>query len=261
MLYFGFDHRIRALVVLARALWLQGRADDALRVVAETLRDAALVRQPTTVAIALIYTSSVYLWSGDLDAAGRLSNDFSSTRRNTRSARTMPSVLGKRERFSSNVAIRPGSNFYDTRFQTLDAGQHVLLQLTFYLALAEGLASIGRFGDALAAVDAAVAETARNHWQSFDLPEIHRIRGSLLAAAPNPNYEGAERHLAQAIEHARAQGALGWELRAATATARLWSRRDRTIEGRVLLEATYGRFSQGFENEGFRRSASSPLQL
>jgi predicted ATPase len=133
--------------------------------------------------------------------------------------------------------------------ETLEAGRHLLIQSTFYSVLAEGLASIGRFTEALTAIDAAIAETTRNRGQSFDVPELLRIKGHLLAAKPEPDDDGAERHLAQALEHARRQNALGWELRAAITTSRLWARRGRANEARTLLETTYGRFSQGFETK------------
>jgi predicted ATPase len=46
---------------------------------------------------------------------------------------------------------------------------------------------------------------------------------------------------------ARRQGALSWELRAATSLARMWRKQDRSQEARELLAPVYDRFIEGFE--------------
>jgi predicted ATPase len=56
----------------------------------------------------------------------------------------------------------------------------------------------------------------------------------------------AEDHFRQALDWARRQGALSWELRAATSLARLLRDRDRIGEARELLASVYGRFTEGF---------------
>jgi predicted ATPase len=57
----------------------------------------------------------------------------------------------------------------------------------------------------------------------------------------------AEDHFRQALDWSRRQGALSWELRAATSLARLWSDQSRKREARNLLVRVYDQFSEGFE--------------
>ena len=45
---------------------------------------------------------------------------------------------------------------------------------------------------------------------------------------------------------ARRQGALSWELRAATSLARLWRGQQRVDQARKLLAPVYRRFTEGF---------------
>jgi len=45
---------------------------------------------------------------------------------------------------------------------------------------------------------------------------------------------------------ARRQGALSWELRAATSLARLWRGQQRVSQSRKLLAPVYRRFTEGF---------------
>jgi len=66
--------------------------------------------------------------------------------------------------------------------------------------------------------------------------------GSSPAAAA-----AAEDHFRQAIDWARRQGALSWELRAATSLARMWRDQGRSQEARELLASVYDRFTEGFD--------------
>jgi predicted ATPase len=57
----------------------------------------------------------------------------------------------------------------------------------------------------------------------------------------------AEDHFGQALDWAGRQGALSWELRAATSLARLWHNQARSDEACELLAPVYGRFTEGFD--------------
>ena len=57
----------------------------------------------------------------------------------------------------------------------------------------------------------------------------------------------AHRRLAQALDWARRQGALTWELRCATSLARAKHEQQRTVEAHELLSAVYDRFTEGFD--------------
>jgi predicted ATPase len=57
----------------------------------------------------------------------------------------------------------------------------------------------------------------------------------------------AEGHFRRALDWAHRQGALSWELRAATGLARLWHRQDRTADARGLLGPVCDRFTEGFD--------------
>jgi len=67
-----------------------------------------------------------------------------------------------------------------------------------------------------------------------------------LGNAPNAA-AAAEDHFREALDWARRQGALSWELRAATSLARMWRNQGRSKEARELLAPVYDRFTEGFE--------------
>ena len=66
-----------------------------------------------------------------------------------------------------------------------------------------------------------------------------------MEGAPNAA-AAAEDHFRQALDWAHRQGALSWELRAATSLARLLSYQGRSADAAPLLQPVYDRFTEGF---------------
>ena len=76
--------------------------------------------------------------------------------------------------------------------------------------------------------------------------ELRReAKGELLLRNDEPT--AAEEHFRQALDWARRQDALSWELRGATSLARVWHRQRRTSQARKVLEPVYRRFKEGFK--------------
>ena len=74
-----------------------------------------------------------------------------------------------------------------------------------------------------------------------------RLKGELLLLQGPEGAATAEDHFRQAIERAGRQGALSWELRAATSLARLWRDQGKHADARELLAPVYGWFAEGFD--------------
>ena len=78
-------------------------------------------------------------------------------------------------------------------------------------------------------------------------PELLRLRGELLLSQSAPaTAKPAENLFRQALDLAHQQGALSWELRAATSLARLLRDQGRQAEAIVCLQPVYDRFTEGF---------------
>jgi len=82
----------------------------------------------------------------------------------------------------------------------------------------------------------------------WSLPEVLRANAELLLwhAAPGAA-KAAEAKLLRALDLARQQSTLSWELRTATSLARLWHSHGRAAEASSLLAATCDRFTEGFD--------------
>ena len=112
--------------------------------------------------------------------------------------------------------------------------------------MAEALGPAGHIAGGLAAIEEAIsrAERTEEHWA---MAELVRVKGELLLSQGAPGAAAAaEDHFRQALDWARRQGALSWELLAATSLARLLCDRDRIGEARDLLAPIYERFTEGF---------------
>jgi predicted ATPase len=111
--------------------------------------------------------------------------------------------------------------------------------------LAEALGRGGRIAEGLAAIEETIdlSDRGREHWTRA---EFLRIKSELLLLDGPASAAASEDHLLAALDWAHRQGALSWELRAATSLARiLWSR-GRSPEAVALLQPIYDRFSEGF---------------
>jgi predicted ATPase len=76
-----------------------------------------------------------------------------------------------------------------------------------------------------------------------------RVKGELLLLRGTQEAEAAaEDHFRQALDWARRQGALSFELRAATSLARLLRNQGRSAaDATALLQPVYDRFTEGFD--------------
>ena len=245
---FQFDPWLTARMRLAVILWLQGFPDQARRTVESSTADALSMNHPVTLCNALAQGACpIALLTGDLDAAERY----------------VKMLLHYAERsglgfwlidarcFEGVLAIRRGevARGSDILRNALDASgvvSHTRYD-AFLGELAEALGALGDAACGLAALDRALDRTARTGG-SWYIAELHRIRGELLLLErAHSAASKAEDHFRHACDCARRQGALSWELRAATSLARLLHEDGRAPEGAALLQPVYDRFTEGFD--------------
>ena len=109
--------------------------------------------------------------------------------------------------------------------------------------LVEALGRARRFAEGLALVEVGI-ELAEGGWLAS---EVLRLKGELLSLQGDPaDAEASETYFHRALEAARQQGALSWELRAATSLARLLRKQGRHRDAIACLEPVYDRFTEGF---------------
>lgn len=250
--FFGYDHRVRALIALARTLWLCGLPERALRRAHQAIDEAASRDHPVTICISFVYTIHVFLWTGDLEGAyERVDRLIAHAAKYSLGPYHAVGLALKGELMVARGEPHTGAQLLRGALATLQAGHHHILATTFYRALAEGLAHAGQLDEAKATITRAV-ELAEQDGATPDLPDLLRARAEIFLAGPQPDVAAAERELIRSLEWARKQFALGWELRAAIRLARLLAQNGHAQEARDMLVGIYARFTEGFETEDLK---------
>jgi len=244
---FRVDQRATARVYLARILWLQGLPDQAMRTAESSVADAQATNHAMSLGHALaVAACPIALWVGDLAAAEHYVEtllDYS-----TRHALARWRAFGRS--YQGVLAIQRGNLGIGLRllragFDEPGAAESILRFFTFLMA--EALGRAGQIAAGLAAIEEAIVRSERTE-EGWVIAELLRIKGELLLLHGGSGAAAAaEDHYQQALGWACRQGALSWELRAATSLARLLRDQNRSAEAIALLAPIYNRFTEGFE--------------
>jgi DNA-binding winged helix-turn-helix (wHTH) protein/predicted ATPase len=122
----------------------------------------------------------------------------------------------------------------------------VLARPYFLSLLVEAHAAAGQPAAGLTVLTEActLAETSGEGWY---VPELYRLKGTLLLQQ-SPDHQGeAEACFRHAIRVAHSQQAKSLELRAATSLARLWQQHGKHAEAHALLAPLYAWFTEGWD--------------
>jgi predicted ATPase len=233
--------------VLAQILWVQGFSEQSLRLLEEVVTEAEQMSHPFTLAYALNTAGClVPLWTGDWRTAEQRINRLKEHAGSHALGSYSAAGLG----FEGLLSAARGDKATGARLIRTSAaelqkrGFHVY-HTVILSGLAEILAGSGEFDDAVAAADEAVEHTERgnNRWW---MPEALRVKGEVIRFAAPENGAQAEDCFRRAIDLAHSQGALSWELRAATGLAQLLRDQARSADAVAFLQPVYDRFTEGF---------------
>jgi predicted ATPase len=244
-------HRATARGALSAILWVQGFPDQAFLYARNAIADAGALDSGmllcTTYAL---MACPVALYVGDFTTAESwatslldLTAKYSLSALNARGRALRGMLLLER----GDVA---GLTLLQDALAWLNTARITLQDTAFLGALARGLGATGRIPEAQIAIGEALERSDRNE-ELWCRPELLRIKGELARLGGSAG-KVAEDYFEQALDCARRQGALSWELRAATSLARLWHRGGKTVEAHDQLAAIYNRFTEGFDTVDLR---------
>ncbi|QZP30643.1 ATP-binding protein [Pseudomonas sp. DR48] len=229
-----YDQSVAALTILARILWVQGQPEQAWRTARQALDIANQINHGTSICYTLALAGCLIAhYNGEPQTARELLRLLQEQAQRHSVllfynwAQHYAQVIDREE---AQLPARPGAGLIGEIMVTLDSGfvDETLLQR---------------------------ADTGAAGWSTA---EILRARADALMAQDNPS-EGdhreqarshtaiaAEEMLVRALNVARHQGALAWELRSATSLAQLWQRQGLYQQAHELLAPVYNRFTEGF---------------
>ncbi len=252
--FFGYDHRIRALIALARALWLNGFPDRAAKIGRQAMEEADKRDHPVNLCMAMIYTSTVLLWRGDLDdAAQGIQRLVAHAARHSLAPYHAVGLALTGELAIARSDPAAGIPVLRHALGLMQAEQYNVLTIAFHRALAEGLMQIGEIDEAVVVIDAALARSEALDELS-NVSELLRVRGELWLRTTPADPGAAENAFQRSRQQAQSQSALSLELRSTMALAQLWSGQGKATDAAELLEDTRRQFSEGHDTADLRRA-------
>ena len=260
---FRFDLRVSTHYFQARILWLQGFADQALRAVERNIEEGRASGHALTFCSVLGQAACpIAFLAGDLDAAERYCTAL--LHHTERHPIRLWNLWARC--FKGIVMVKRGdiaAGLEVLRSELGRAGEARFLP-RFLLPHGELAACLGEAGEVaqgLATVDEALmrCEARDERWY---VAELLRIKGELLLReTEHRSISAAEQCFGEALELARRQGALFWELRSALSLARLRIGQDRRGDARAVLAPAYAKFAEGFEIADLRNAGAMLEQL
>lgn len=251
---FLYDQYVLTRAMHARTLWLQGFVDQAADLAQASLADAQTRDDNLALCFVLAYAvCPIASMTGDRTAAEHSVNmlieaamKHSFTSYSTVARYLEAALMIERGEFEAGTALLRSA---------LETGERTGLMgcyPSYFGTLAEGTAGLGRIADAVAVVEEALARTER--WgERWSVAELLRLKGELLLRESSDTSSlSAERCFLEALDVARQQGALFWELRSALSLARLRATQARQEEAQQILRPIYDRFTEGFATADLR---------
>jgi predicted ATPase/DNA-binding winged helix-turn-helix (wHTH) protein len=248
MLFFRHSH---AVLTLARTMWLRGAPDRALRLARPIIDQAGNVAHPVEKCIVLLLAAPILVWNEDWSEAQRLADMLMEHVE----IHSLASHRGVAMFLQGQLLVKTGRNqegcnLLRSAATELQATGNASHATDLASALAEGLAAIGALDEALDAIERGI-EIAKNRGGTWDMPDLLRQMGVLLATRRPVDAQVVDETLSSAIELARSQGAAMLELRAATVLARERLKRGESTDGLRALAALCAKFTEGFETRDF----------
>jgi predicted ATPase len=241
---FGIDPGMVARAMSSRPLWALGYPDQAMARSCETIALGRSQRQPVTLVFALIVAQGIHLYRGELADAVKLGdeiialcNEYEFPQEAEWGRGFQASAMARQGRIEQGVA-QLGDSL--AALQALSSG---LTRTMFLTLFGDALRIAGRIDEGLAAIEEGFTHAARTIERGF-VAELHRVKGELLLVAGKPT--AAEETLRTALTIAREQHARSFELRTATALARLLQPKD-PAEARATLKPVYEWFTEGHD--------------
>ncbi|WP_442679332.1 ATP-binding protein [Sphingomonas sp. ASY06-1R] len=250
---YGFDHRNRSAIALARTLWLTGHPGEAVQLAGETAGAAARMDHPVTHCIALIWSLAVFSWAEDFDKAEQALHIFSTCAE----VNAMGPYIAAANGLRGELQIQRGRTgdalgALQESLSRLRAIRYELLTIPFSIALSHGLMLAQRLPEARDLIDQTIARCNATE-ERLMLAEALRIKAR-IARANGAEASVPEALLSDAMTLARAQGAYAWQLRAAIDQAELLIALARSAEAAARLGEARTHFAEADMSHDVRRA-------
>ena len=240
---YGQDPGTLGRAMSARPLWALGYPDRAIQRATETLAIARAQKMPTVIAFALVVIHGIHLYRGEAAEALAVGEELKALCREYE----LPQEAAWSKGFQGYALYLLGRHDegIDVLKESLAEQQAIsagLVRSAFLALLADALRQSGHVEEGLQAIKEGLAHAELNSEGGY-VAELHRVRGELLLVAGDA--EAGEASLREALEYAARQQTKSFEIRTATALAKLLLAQDRRDEARGILTPVYNWFTEG----------------
>jgi serine/threonine protein kinase/tetratricopeptide (TPR) repeat protein len=247
------DPIVGAVAELSRILWMLGETRESLSQARQGLSHAREIGHPNSLAFALLFHGWMYGYRQDWETCLRSTAEGIALSSEHGLAQAMAWLrcvhgwaLAHTDRVEDGLVELQSAIADSLRIM----GQ--VAMPNFVAMLAEVLLIRGEHARALDEIERILLVVNETTHDAYFNAELHRLAAECHLAFGEP--EPAEAALNQAIETARAQGALTFELRAATALGRLWAGRGERDQARRLVQRVLDALGDAEETVDVRRA-------
>ena len=243
--WLSIDPPAVALCHLCVCLFSRGLIDAGIRAAERSIEEVRQVGQPFAVCLALAQPAGLLLPEvGAFDTAERhIAAMWELADRHALDSFRAYAVCAKGRVLFMRGDPDAGAAALRCGLAQMEEAGYRLVHPIFRGYLAEALTAAGNADEGLTEAEAALRDAEQMDYMRF-VPELLRIHGSVIARR-QPEDPAAEQMFRRAIDLARRQQALYWELRAALSLAELWQTQGRLAEARATLAPIYQRFTEG----------------
>jgi tetratricopeptide (TPR) repeat protein len=243
----GNNPGVTSYTTSALCLWMTGSPDRALKQADNAITLAKKLNHPFSLAYALFHTGLLHLWRREFDIVVKRSQAALEIAKKyefqiwvavaTCLQGAALTGIGRGE--DGLLEIKRGMDMY-TELKTPPVFWPILL-----LIQAITFVQTARTKEALTQIDEAlgiIGQSAENPL----LAEFYRLKGDVLLIISQENLIQAESFFRKALDLARQQETVMFELKASMSLSKLLQNQGKAEEGQQLLSTAYGKFTEGF---------------
>ncbi len=243
---FGINEPASAFGHLSPCLLSRGLIDGAVRAAERSIEEAERVGEPVALCLALARPAAhLFPEIGAFDTADRhIAAMLEQAERHALPTFHGVAVCAKGRVLFMRGHPAAGVAALRTGLAQFEATGYRSFQTPVRGYFAEALTAAGNVDEGLAEVEAALRFAEQTDYMHY-IPQLLCVHGRLIALR-QPDDTAAEQIFRRAIDLARGQQALYWELRAALSLAECWNMQSRRKEAHALLAPICNRFTEGF---------------
>jgi predicted ATPase/DNA-binding winged helix-turn-helix (wHTH) protein len=253
--YFEKKQQVSASIGMARVALLRGMPIQALKLALEALDDSRL--HPDSFYICVVLCFDIFLHNGrNVQAEDLLRelNEFANEYNIAVRAPVIHVLEGKLLLYQG--MIEAAIQHLRRCLTQLPSSRISVVRVDALQTLSQALLDNGSGFDSLIVINEAIS-LAKKTGGVFSLADLLRTKAEVMMSLPQLDQKTIDDLLSRAMNCAKQQSALFWEMRVALTMARSKKSQGKIVEARGILQGVYYRFTEGFDINDLKTMAKA----